>query len=358
MFAGKRLIHNDSYVLILCMISCFILVLSASSGSSSLPTLPSFSIANPPLLNPYPDNRVSSYTPGPVSTQENDQLHPAVAFNPAAGEFLVVYEHEYTLSDHDIYARRISRDGVPLGSVIAIATSTTSESNPDVAYNPNTGEYLVVWEHAYSETDYNIYGIRLNSLGEPVGASFPIETSSNHEIHPAVAAYQAADLGYLLAFMSSGTGSQPYDIKGRILGSTGIPQESVLSIAGGVADQSYPAIAAGEVFLVAWQMEDLESGDGDYEIHSRSIGPDGSLYGEVPVSTAAYDQRYPQVAFNSTENEFLVVWEDHRLASGEDWDIFSQRMTGAGAVIGENVSTASDGTNHREVPDAVYLPGA
>ncbi len=67
-----------------------------------------------------------------------------------------------------------------------------------------------------------------------------------------------------------------------------------------------------------------------------SVGPDGD---------PDYDASYPAVAYNSTHNQYLVVWsgedETPPLVEGEE-EIFGQRLYADGGQVGPNDFRLSD----------------
>lgn len=109
---------------------------------------------------------------------DKHRLAPDVAYNQANGEFLVVWEYEFSAADHDIYARRVRADGTLVSGEFVITSLSNSESNPAVAYNPAANEYLVVWEHLFEGSRHGIYGRRVAANGELQGEPIPIDTSS------------------------------------------------------------------------------------------------------------------------------------------------------------------------------------
>jgi len=93
--------------------------------------------------------------------------------------------------------------------------------------------------------------------------------------------------------------------------------------------QTYPATAFdGSNFLVVW----ADCRNGTYtDICGARVNPDGTVLDPsgFVISLAAYDQRYPAVAFDGTN--FFVVWDDYR--RGHAYDIYGARVTPAGTVL-------------------------
>jgi hypothetical protein len=294
----------------------------------------------------------------PITNLTNDQVQSSIAFNLEAGEYLVVFEHAYSETDHDIYGQRITASGSPVGSAFGIAIEYEYESNPEVVYNPFSGEFLVVYEYTYSETDHDIYAVRLSSSGAKQGDTIIIDYSGNSEKTPDVACYPWSNLGCLVVYQKEVAAGPSHDIYGRMVNANGTLPGSPFAIATTIYDEAMPSVAGGELYLVAYQQEDQGIPDGSYNIYSRGILPDSSLTYGVAVETWEYDQLYPEVAYNSNLDEFLVVWEDHHWGWGEDWDIYGRRQTGNGANLGGRIGISWDESNRRSVPEITYNPYA
>lgn len=307
---------------------------------------------------------MASAAASPIITWEYDQVQPAIAHNPQAAEYLVVWEDHHWGGDWDIYGRLIADNGAALGGHFGISSDDPKpQLAPATAYNFSNDEFLVVWEHAHSAEDHDIYARRLNREGVLVGGAIPVTTLTNFESNPAVA-YNSANNEYLVVWEHLFEG-QRYGIYGRRLAADGtrlgepipIDTSSLFPRATMVPyDALAPAVAYGSVsgqYLVVWQDKSPEKAD--YDITGRRIGADGSLVGdEIAISTWEYDQVKPRLAFNNRANEFLVVWEDHHWGWGEDWDIYGQRVHANGTLAGGNFGISWDGSNHRENPDVAY----
>ncbi len=55
------------------------------------------------------------------------------------------------------------------------------------------------------------------------------------------------------------------------------------------------------------------------------------------------NQVNPDVAYNKDSNQYFVVWEDYR--NSEQWDIWGQRLTAGGDLLGPDVAICTDGAN-------------
>ncbi|MEJ2559482.1 MAG: hypothetical protein P8186_25360, partial [Anaerolineae bacterium] len=282
-----------------------------------------------------------------VTTQSNNQLSPAIAAGSSG--YLVAWAHETSATNHDIYFRRLSSDGTPLGSPAGLATGVQFEGNPAVAYNPTGNEYLVVWEHAYSTSDHDIYARRISGSGASLGGTFVVVNSGTNESNPVVTFNQEAGQ-YLVVYEYQAAGGNQ-DIYARRVGGDGTLPGSIIPVATGSTDQSAPATAASGNYLVVWQVAHPTSGE--YDIYGQRVDAYGSLSGgSIAISTWQYDQLKPRLAFNAAAGEWLVVWEDHHWGSGAYRDIYGQRVNYDGTLDGGNFGIA--GGNNRENPDVVY----
>ena len=110
---------------------------------------------------------------------DSDDLHaerPAVAFDPASGEFFVAWGGEVTGSFGtlgQVLGRRVSAAGTPLGGQFQISQQQNvgDADAPAVAADPRSGEYLVAWEAFHASGESEIHGQRLTAAGAEVGAN-------------------------------------------------------------------------------------------------------------------------------------------------------------------------------------------
>jgi hypothetical protein len=80
------------------------------------------------------------------------------------------------------------------------------------------------------------------------------------------------------------------------------------------------------------------------DVYGQLISSSGSLVGgSIAISTASNSQARPGIAYNSINDQYLVVWEDSRNTSSES-DIYGQIMSSSGVLVGWNfaISTAKN----------------
>lgn len=300
----------------------------------------------------------------PIIAWEYDQLRPAVAASEQASLYLVVWEdHHWGFgADWDIYGRLMGSDGMPVGGAFGVAFAGEKHRlAPHVAYNRDLDEFLVVWEYEFSATDHDILAQRVASNGTLVSGEIAIATLGNFESRPRVI-YNVVDEEYLVVWEHR-IGSDEFaqhDIRGQRLSGNGALQGGTIIIDDGATDQRAPALAHDrftDEYLVVYQ--DKHPLTGEFDIAGRRVSGAGALVGnEIAVSTWEYDQVEPRVAFGQAVNEFLVAWEDHHWGFGTDWDIYGQRVDAAGNLLGGNFAIAFEGAPHRRSPDVTYQVAA
>lgn len=254
------------------------------------------------------------------------QGYPNAVYNFHDDQFLIVWgecrnippggscsgSHPYSCgygatNASDIFGQIVKGDGSCVGGNFLIAGGTTGQELPGVTYNPDNHEYLVVWQgHKYDfvargeacEGDfqnkgYDVFGQRLSVGGQKIGTQFHIsrlpggnpETDNDDENWRPKIAYSQVDKTYMVVWHD------------------------------------------GRVRRVFSSLYSFDTNDGTTfkDIYGQIVKADGTLQGEnFPVAIDARNtvreykgnavriQQYPDITYDSTNNRFMVVWEDDR----------------------------------------------
>jgi hypothetical protein len=115
---------------------------------------------------------------------------PSIAMD-AAGHFVVAWDGDPDLAAlDDIHARVYEPNATPLGEQFIVNTSLTgAQQYPQVAMNDRQ-EFVVVWDSRIDPNvnEREIFGQRFDSLGEPLGDEFQVNTYLlDDQRYPAVA---------------------------------------------------------------------------------------------------------------------------------------------------------------------------
>ena len=229
---------------------------------------------------------------------------------------------------------------------------------PKVAYNATDNEFLVVWEaddnqDGVIDDETEIFGQRLSAAGAPSGTNdFRITTvggsgdGSTDAKNPDVA-WNSTDNEYLVVFQGV-IGAGDREILGQVLNADGTNKGAAfrLSDAGPEGNSGFlalnPAVtynATENEYLVVWKA-DRDTVDDELEIFGQRVTAAGAEIGDNdfrissqgPDGNGDFDANNPNVNWNSVDNEYLVVWHGVR-APGET-EIYGQRLSKAGADLG------------------------
>ena len=320
---------------------------------------------------------------GPDGNTAYDAYAPAVAYNSTAHEYLVVWYGDDDTAplvdgEYEIFCQRLRINGHRIGSSVRISSmgpdgnAGYSAYAPAVVYNSTANEYLVVWSGdddaaPLVDGEFEIYIQRLDADGNQVGtddfriSSMGPDGNANYAATSPAVAYNSQDNEYLVAWSgdddTAPLADEEREIFGQRLSATGNQvgtndfRISRMGPDGNAGYDAYtPAVAYNShsnEYLVVWRGDDTTGAlvDDEWEIFGQFVnaatgalidsnfrlshmGPDGN------VSYAAYEG--PAVAYNSQDNQFLVVWwgddDTAPLVDGE-YEIFGRRLKGAGSLI-------------------------
>lgn len=325
---------------------------------------------------------------GPAGYPEAAAFTPDVAFNSKNNEFFVVWSGsdnsgELRTGESEIFGQRISAaDGALIGGPLRLSDmglnglKSYDAEAPAVAYNPTDNQYFVVWSgdddsNFLADEEFEIYGQRVNAQN---GLELGLDTrlsdmgpNSNPEydgLLPDVA-YNSVNNEYLVVWVGDDDTApfqnDEFEVFGQRVSAAGLevgsndfhlsdmgPDGSVLF---GVTETAVAYNPTANEYLVVWSGDDdiLPLVDGESEIFGQRVaGPTGAAVGDNdfrisdmgPDGSGSYDAKSPDVAFNTTANEYLVVWSSEDdfpgMVKGEI-EIFGQRLAGAtGLAVGNN----------------------
>jgi hypothetical protein len=239
----------------------------------------------------------------------------------------------------DIFGTLVSKEGIILDTADFIISKTANfQLEPAVAYNGVN--YLIVWSE-YCGSSYDIYGVRIDSLGNIIDSlSILISNAPGDQTHPVVFFGNGI---YFVAWVDSRNGSQNNDIYGTRISQNGIVLDSAgIPVSKAESQQWNPAIAfAGKDFFVVW--EDLRDLKTALDIYGTRITQTGKVInpGGIPISTKPGHQRLPAVIFDGTN--YFVVWRDERDGSS-NFAVYGARVSPSGKVLDEeNIKISDDG---------------
>ena len=241
-------------------------------------------------------------------------------------------------------------------SEFAVNTVEEDQVNPAVAFNTDTDEFLVVWED-YAWQSIGTLGIaaqRIGSNGNLIGEAFPAVgewLTSRPFQHPAIV-YNPSAHEYLLVW-EYGHAEDDHHIYARRLPSTVKATEDAIGsdhihIAASTSKfESNPKVAYNPTdneYLIVWQERNIPIG---YEYcltktSGQRLSSNGALLGShININTDFTEQCFPAVAFGTTNGQYLIVWEENKHDGTGETDIYGQRIGRTGALSGGKIAIST-----------------
>jgi hypothetical protein len=196
--------------------------------------------------------------------QDNYHSIPDVAYNLNHNEFLVVYVKDPSLAGgtgaEDIFGRRMTADGVLLAEEV-IDSSGEQQDYPSVAaYRLNmTTPYVVVFEDYWNDADGDVRGYLLNVDGSPNTLINVATVQNKTELKPHIASSESLG-GYSVVWAVYDSGESNWDARARRFSDGGVPWTPAFSLSGLGTTQgcsgNFPVVAGGApVALSAWETD-------------------------------------------------------------------------------------------------------
>lgn len=291
-----------------------------------------------------------------ITGEPGAQQFPDVAYNIRDNTFLVVWEHVVDVNLNDINGILVNGDtGQPMGSPVTLITGIHSFEAPEVVYNSQDNEFLVV---ARRVNDNMAVAQRVSAQGQPVGDIVDIGRSNGPTFFDPAArarvvavAYNATDNRYI-----AGLGEP---MTAQIL----LPDLSLDYLVENIGVGTNPALAwssVQNVFLMAWEDRQIRS-TGSENLSARLISNDGVLLDEILLlRDQEFAEESPRIAYNPDDDQFLVVW-DERIGFKEGiipqtlTDTIAQLVSADGQRIGDPIPIEA-GTAYTLRQDVDYNP--
>jgi hypothetical protein len=278
------------------------------------------------------DFRISDM--GPDHAASFDANDPAVVFNPAANEFLVVWWGDDGADEaFAIHGQRIdAATGAEVGPNDFVISSFALQGpayRPAVSYNPVLSEYLIAWSDPS--------GIRaqfLSASGVTVGNSLAIAAADADQTTSLAVTFNASEEEYLLVAGDIDT------IRAMRLDATGVLIGGSIGLAVRPTPclcwLSPPAVALNtnaNEYLIVWHLGPDFKLDPSHIYGQRLAATGVKLGPTLQVSQGPGHKFDPAVSYNPSLDEYLVVWLWTRWPSGPSW-IHGQRLSRGGVEIG------------------------
>ncbi|MEW5741839.1 MAG: Ig-like domain-containing protein [Myxococcota bacterium] len=265
-------------------------------------------------------------TPVVASQSANHQQLPAVAWG--GPDALVVWADYRSGVDLDLYATRVSRAGTVLDPAgIAVATATSRQNSPDVAWDG--ANFLVVWEEGDTSSDSDIFAARVSPAGVVLDATpLTVSQAAGAQLGPAVG---FDGMQWLVVWTDRRAGATEGDIYGaRVSGAGAVLDSTGVAISAATGGQFWPDVAFdGANSLVVWT--DQRAGVGAEDLFGARVTTAGAVLDAtgLPLVTASGVQQLPALA-RLGNGDLLLTWTDSRSGTPA---AYATRVTSSGTVL-------------------------
>lgn len=271
-----------------------------------------------------------------LATDNSWKWSPSVAYSTLHDDYFVVWETILPGGHHAIYGRRVSPSGT-LYPTLTIYDGVYDSLQPAVAYDPIHDRYLVVWSYDYDGdgSDHDIYGRFIPWDGSnPSAPSFVFDSSRANSGKPRLAYSSSPDL-FMIVWVDYQVDDNPICISGGILlgDGTALP----MTVSCGPELRDFPDIAYNSnnpEFVVVWDEDVGRDGDSDLDIHGIRLNFAGTPIspGEFAPASLPQHEEHPTVAFCPTANEYMIAWQQQVNETSPDSNIFGRILTTTGIL--------------------------
>jgi hypothetical protein len=210
-----------------------------------------------------------------------------------------------------------------VGGVFLVNTPVAGRpnSNADVAHDTGTGNFLVVWESAFSAGDHDVFGQLKTAAGVNVGGVITIDFTIDFWARPRVASNNIAN-NYLVVAQEGAVGARV--ISGCVVSAAGVAGAQFLVSDASAGEKTNPDVGGDPVtvgptyYFVVWEYAFSAA---DHDIYGRRMtsagAPDG---GAIFIETSTSNESNPSVSKSDGTGTFAT----------QRWTVVFQRTFAAG----------------------------
>jgi len=287
----------------------------------------------------------------PTTAVANDQEMSDVAI-AASGDFVVVWQHEVTSTNHDIRFRRYNADGTPKDGIdLPVANSGLDELAPRVGMADN-GDFVVVWQTEVTTGNFDVFYRRFNASGVALDpASVNVDTDSDSQITPDVYVHGTGNFEIVWDDRPFAGGNGIIRFRRFTAGGAALDPDEI-SVANTGEDESQPRISGGRQgvaignYVIAWTGQTVAEQDVLFRLFNSNGTPlsDATLV-DLDQTTNQHD---PSVAMDPF-GAFVVTYA-HEPSAG-DVDIYLRRFSGTSFPLGDRQPVDTTGVVVTDSPD-------
>jgi hypothetical protein len=269
------------------------------------------------------------------------------------------------------YAQEIGTNDLRISDMGTDGVTSFYALDPQAAYSITENKYLVVWAAdddtgSLVDNEFEIFGQFISDIGEEIHTNdFRIsftgtDGDTNFRSDQPDITWNSVNNEFLVVWKGETSIDGEYEIYGqRINANSGalIGSNFRISDVGADGDTNYGALrpkvsysSTSNEYLVVWEADD-ENVNNELEIYGQRLSNIGAEIGsndfrisnQLPEGDANFDARYPHLSWNSTDNEFLVVWQGETTVNGET-EVFGQLYdANTNVLVGSNFKISDIG---------------
>jgi len=291
----------------------------------------------------------------PLQQASNQELK--ALFTLADGSFVTVWSlYDSTFTDSDVFARRYSADGLPIGAEFSVNSQKAGQQS---AYDGTAlagGGFLISWIDYSGDPDSTAFTASRTAaraqLFDPAGAKLGGEIFLNTATPGAQflpVAGALADGGWISVWADNGAAdaivAQRFAADGSRIGAEFVVDQT---IAGLQRDPSIGMLPGGG-FVIAWRDDSHIGGDSSLSaVKARLFDSSGAPSGDefLVNSTTAGSQTYPKVAVTA-DGGFVIAWREETGLDGSGYNVRAQAFDSAGARIDGELAVNGSAPGHQ-----------
>ena len=287
----------------------------------------------------------------PLCTATGDQVYPTIISDNAGGAIVTWPDSRGGSNSSDVYAQRLSADGVPQWTAdgLAVCVAAGTQSDPTIVAD-DAGGAIVTWHDFRNGTDSDIYAQRISAGGAVLwtadGAA--LCKATGNQMTTSIVSDGAG--GAIVTWNDPRSATNNYDVYAQRISAGG----AVLWTADGLAlctatgNQYFPIMVSDGAGGAIATWKDARSGN--YDIYTQRISAGGAVLwtaNGVALCTAPGGQDYPTLVPDGAGGA-IVTWMDIR--SG-NYDIYTRQISAGGTTL-----WTADGTVLSSATDNQYWP--
>jgi hypothetical protein len=254
-----------------------------------------------------------------VNTTKTAVQSDATSATANNGSSVVVWSEVKSSADRDVKAQRFDASGRKVGGEILVASGRTNQHDPQVAMDAR-GNFVVVWTHDWSPSDFDIHAARFKADGTRAGSEFTVAGTYKTEFDPSVS---MADNGGFVVSYTLQFSSTDRDVKAVLYRADGTLTRSIdVAASTRVEEKSSVSMAGDGRFAVGYQSLN--------NVFVSRFAATGTRVGNHTVASSSVAEQEAAVAMDDRGN-VLVVWQQQ---SGTNWNIAGRSISSAGVLAG------------------------